>query len=99
MDENEFSKAVEQELLKIYEELDELCEELDIEIDYSEDVIYIENNAGGEFVINRHGPTKQIWLSSPISGAGYFSFDNRSEEWVNNDGEILREKIHNELKN
>jgi frataxin len=35
----------------------------------------------GTWVVNKHAPTRQIWLSSPISGARHFSFDEASRIW------------------
>ena len=97
MDENQFSKVVETELTLLYNILDDKSEELDIEVDFSGDVIYITTATDQQFVINRHTPTKQIWLSSPKSGASYFLFDANKNQWPNKSGEILREKINNEL--
>ena len=35
----------------------------------------------GTWVINKHAPTKQIWLSSPKSGARHYAFDEGSGLW------------------
>jgi frataxin len=36
---------------------------------------------GGTWVINKHAPTRQIWLSSPKSGARHYAFDHGSGLW------------------
>jgi frataxin len=36
---------------------------------------------GGTWVINKHAPTRQIWLSSPKSGARHYAFDQGSGLW------------------
>ena len=36
---------------------------------------------GGTWVINKHAPTRQIWLSSPKSGARHYAFDESSGLW------------------
>ncbi len=36
---------------------------------------------GGTWVINKHAPTRQIWLSSPKSGARHYAFDAGSGLW------------------
>lgn len=36
---------------------------------------------GGTWVVNKHAPTKQIWLSSPKSGARHYAFDEGSGLW------------------
>ncbi len=36
---------------------------------------------GGTWVINKHAPTRQIWLSSPKSGARHYAFDQAAGLW------------------
>ena len=36
---------------------------------------------GGTWVINKHAPTRQVWLSSPKSGARHYAFDQGSGLW------------------
>ena len=38
-------------------------------------------SGGGIWVINKHAPTRQIWLSSPKSGARHYAFDEGSGLW------------------
>ena len=35
----------------------------------------------GTWIVNKHAPTKQIWLSSPKSGARHYAFDAGSGHW------------------
>ena len=35
----------------------------------------------GTWLINKHAPTRQIWLSSPLSGARHYAFDEASGTW------------------
>ena len=43
-------------------------------------VLTVEGDAG-TWVINKHAPTRQIWLSSPKSGARHYAFDEASGLW------------------
>ena len=43
-------------------------------------VLTVEGDAG-TWVINKHAPTRQIWLSSPKSGARHYAFDQGSGLW------------------
>ncbi len=36
---------------------------------------------GGVWLVNKHAPTQQIWLSSPKSGARHYAFDGASGQW------------------
>jgi frataxin len=38
-------------------------------------------SGGGTWLVNKHAPTRQIWLSSPKSGARHYAFDAGSGQW------------------
>ena len=42
--------------------------------------------AEGTWVINKHAPTQQIWLSSPQSGARHYAYDASSGQWKDTRG-------------
>ena len=43
-------------------------------------VLTVEAGAG-TWVVNKHAPTRQIWLSSPKSGAKHYAFGDASGLW------------------
>jgi frataxin len=45
----------------------------------------------GTWVVNKHAPTRQIWVSSPKSGARHYAFEAGSGEWrdTRGGGELL----------
>jgi frataxin len=45
--------------------------------------------SGQQFVVNRHGPSQQIWLSSPLSGGLHFDYDEEAQAWTLKDGRRL----------
>ena len=40
----------------------------------------------GTWLVNKHAPTRQIWLSSPKSGARHYAFDRASGLWKDTRG-------------
>jgi frataxin len=40
----------------------------------------------GTWVVNKHAPTRQIWLSSPKSGARHYAFDEAAGLWKDTRG-------------
>jgi frataxin len=50
------------------------------------------SGAGGTWVVNKHAPTRQVWLSSPRSGAHHYAFDATSGLWLDTRGgpDLLR---------
>lgn len=57
----------------------DLCD--DFEVDYNEGILTIAHDSEQEFVINGHDATQQIWLSSPLSGATHFRYDEDQGCW------------------
>ena len=51
------------------------------EVDYEGGILNVALDGGGIYVINKHAPTQQIWLSSPQSGAWHFARDAASGAW------------------
>lgn len=63
---------------------DALGDELDVDLE--EGILSIELDSGGQYVINKHRPNRQIWMSSPKSGASHFEY-NAESGWVGTRGD------------
>ena len=78
MEESFYHQIADKELAKLLEFAETLEESSDIEVELDSGVLTLtlpKNIMNGrQFVINKHVPTRQIWVSSPISGAGYFEY-------------------------
>ncbi len=77
MDYSNFTKLAAVKIGYLYDEIEAAFPDMDI--DLFSDVLHIYTKEG-EYVINQHSPTQQIWLSSPISNAGYFSYDQEKQD-------------------
>jgi frataxin len=53
-----------------------------VEVELQGGILTVELDDGGQYVINKHGPNRQIWLSSPKSGAWHFAWDEAREAWI-----------------
>ena len=72
MNEAEFERRAAEVLDSLFEQIeDQLGDWLDIEM--TSGILQIELPDGGAYVINKHGPNREIWLSSPKSGAWHFA--------------------------
>jgi len=47
---------------------------LQLDITLSDGVLNVSSRTKGTWVLNRHGPTRQLWLSSPLSGPAKFNW-------------------------
>jgi frataxin len=63
--------------------LEALEEELDGELQGG--VLTVEGEAG-TWIVNKHAATRQVWLSSPKSGARHYAFEQGSGLWQDTRG-------------
>lgn len=92
MQENDFHAIADQTLSQL---ADALEENDTLDVDYLGGILTVTLDSGKQMVVNKHTPTRQIWLSSPFSGAGYFKYE--STNWVNAKGEVLEALVQKEL--
>ena len=88
-----FIDLVEQELEYLYEKF----LEYDLDSDYNDHILQI-SMPSGVYVINKHSATKQIWLSSPVSQGNYFDYHLIKKQWLNKNGQTLREVLSQDLQ-
>ena len=48
-------------------------------------ILTVEGDAG-TWIVNKHAPTQQIWLSSPVSGARHYAYDAGIGQWQDTRG-------------
>lgn len=97
MDETSFQGLADQTLQHIAESLENADSNGEIEIDFLQGILHIELPAGEQYIINKHSPTRQIWLSSPVSGAHHFSWDDASQSWISSGKAQLHVVLQEEL--
>lgn len=79
LDESRFAALADDMLERIADAVDEaLGDEIDAELQGG--ILTLTLEAGGQYVINKHAPNRQIWMSSPLSGATHFGHDDG--KWV-----------------
>lgn len=66
----------------------------DYDVCLSQGVLTLNLGKHGTYVLNKQGPNKQIWLSSPVSGPKRYDFIG--EQWVYK-GQTLTSLVTNEL--
>lgn len=99
MDDSNFLVVVDATLQNIQEMIEEAFKDL-FEVDYQEGVLTITLESEEEYVLNRHLPQHQIWLSSPVSGTHYFNYNADTGRWEapKEEGVYLRPFLMEELK-
>ncbi|MDA0261290.1 MAG: iron donor protein CyaY [Proteobacteria bacterium] len=80
LDEGHFETLAEEVLQRFSMALEAASDDIDVELQAS--VLTVELEDGRTFVLNKHGPMRQIWLSSPLSGASHYGYDEAKKCWL-----------------
>jgi len=78
MDEITFKTLSDKMLSNFADSTEAADEKGELDVDYQSGVLTITLANKKQYVINQHVPMRQIWLSSPISGAAHFDYANGS---------------------
>ena len=73
VEESQFATAAEDFLEHVADRVEELLAD-HLEVDLHGGILTLTLDQGGQYVINQHLPYRQIWLSSPISGASHYDY-------------------------
>jgi frataxin len=97
MDQARFEIFADKTLARLMDAIDrDLGDHLDVDVEGG--VLSIEMDAGGQYVINKHAASLEIWVSSPFSGASHFAYDSEGASWRSTrSGEGLYEMLEKEL--
>ncbi|MEE8393634.1 MAG: iron donor protein CyaY [Rhodospirillales bacterium] len=76
-----FENIAEKTLESLMDRIDEVLGGC-LDVDLVGGVLTIELETGACYVINKHAPNRQIWVSSPISGASHFDYHEGRDEWI-----------------
>lgn len=54
-----------------------------VDIQYNDGVLTLKYNNEYTWVLNQHRVTRQLWLSSPISGPAKYNYHRNTQQWLN----------------
>jgi len=93
MDESVFHETADIILEDLVDGIEMADEEGEVEVDYIDGVVSIILPDGSEYIINKHEPSRQIWLSSPFSGSNKFSYNEDEDDWMPEEGRNFKDFI------
>ena len=92
MDERDFDRHADQVIERLMAALEDQVP--DAEIDLEGGILTVVLPDVGSYLVNKHRPNREIWLSSPKSGAWHFSRDPEAG-WISTRGvENERPNLH-----
>lgn len=97
MDESTFLSLADDTLDTLAEMLETADSQGNIELEYNNGVLTVTLEHGRQLVINRHMPSRQIWLASATQGGLHFSWDGKTQDWRLPDGRSLKECLQQEV--
>ncbi len=80
MDERAFETLADSTLANLLARIEDQAGDA-LDADLLGGILTIELDDGGQYVINKHAPNRQIWLSSPVSGASHYAWDETVRDW------------------
>lgn len=97
MDEATFQTLADETLTSLMDRIEAAADEA-ADVDLEGGILTIDLETGAQYLINTHAPNRQIWVSSPQSGAGHYGFDQNTRRWINTrDGSDLHQLLSREL--
>ena len=91
MTESEFNELADAIFNRIEQAIDASGSDIDIECSRNGPVLELELEDGSKVIINRHGPTQEIWLAAKSGGFHYALMEGR---WFSKrDGSELFDKL------
>ena len=95
--ESDFHYHADKFLESIFEQLEQQDEAGLCELDIGGGILSIEVQDGRQFILSKHAPSRQIWLSSPLTGGLHFSPVDEGRDWKLPDGRHLSIVLSEEI--
>mgnify|MGYP000052897719 FL=1 len=86
LDQSTFETVADETLARLLDNIEETFGD-SLDVDIEDGILTIELLSGGKYVINKHFHQRQIWVSSPVSGASHFAYDTKAQQWLSTRGE------------
>ncbi len=96
-DQSNFTTLANAMLDRVAEAVDDALGDV-IDVELQGGILTMTIDGGGQYVLNKHGPNRELWLSSPVSGAWHFRPNDGS--WMSTRPPVmaLADVLSDELK-
>ena len=82
LSETHFHAIADATLLHLFDRLEDAFDRGEFEeLDLNNGILTIETTTGQTFIINKHAPSLQLWLASPLTGGHHFPYDESTKTW------------------
>ncbi len=98
MNETKYHLLADAVLERLAQVLEKADQDALIELESNKDMVSVALDDGRQFIISKHTASRQVWLSSPVSGGLHFRYDESHNDWRLPSGESLEPLLMAELK-
>lgn len=96
LDDSRFAELADRTMERLMDAIEGACGNVEVELQGG--ILTVDLLDGGKFLLNKHAPLRQLWLSSPKSGAWHFDFDEQGQVWRSTRGtETLQQVLSRDL--
>ncbi len=97
IDDTQFHRLADKTIDDLFQAIDDQLGD-DIEAELQDGILTLKMPSGGQYIVNKNSPLRQIWLSSPQSGAWHFNWVPAAGHWRSTRGsEVLTDILKSEL--
>lgn len=97
MDDSNFTILAEEALERVSDAVEDVLGD-EIDVDMHSGILTLSLSDGGQYIINKHAPNREIWMSSPVSGATHFAYGDGKWVSTRDASKVLEEMLGAELK-
>lgn len=98
LDESAFHRQADLLLSRLADALESTDAAGELDMELAGGILRIALPEGKTYLINKHAASRQIWVSSPLSGGLHFAWDEATRQWMLPEGmelgAFLRAELH-----
>jgi len=96
-DDSDFSARADATIERMADSLDESLGDR-IDVDLQGGILTLTLPGRAQYLINKHAPNRELWLSSPVSGGWHFAWDDGAWVSTREPRAVLGELLADELE-
>lgn len=98
MNESDFHRLADATLVRLRDALEEADVQGVLDVELLDGVLTIICPQKKTLVVSKHAPSRQVWLSSPLSGGLHFPYDAAGHAWALDDGTTMEALLRQDVR-
>lgn len=98
MNDSDFQRLADATLTQLADRLEARDADGVLDVELAQGVLTLGLPGKKTIVVSKHGPSRQVWVSSPVSGGLHFTYDEARATWVLGSGVVMEALLADEVK-